>query len=239
MLRQYESTPEFGSGSGGCGDDEIADDEDGGEDEEDEEDGDRAHDKVGTEPMCHNLIALQMKPQSCSSGQATSKYSTFQIQSYAPSLMLVIDDMTNMEMFLMKLIAIGECSGNGYCQTSITKGLQFYGVTLDSFQSHTKVWSINRCGLAFVGEVNTFRFGGASDLFYYPDLFQRVKSSVLVVIDWVIGHDRNFSRATKCKENSECHDADGGGYHCRCNQGYEGNPYLDQGCQGQFFLLQV
>ncbi|GJZ73480.1 retrotransposon protein, putative, ty3-gypsy subclass [Tanacetum coccineum] len=40
MLTQYESTPEFGSGSGGCGDDEIADDEDGGEDEEDEEDGD-------------------------------------------------------------------------------------------------------------------------------------------------------------------------------------------------------
>ncbi|GJW09130.1 integrase, catalytic region, zinc finger, CCHC-type containing protein [Tanacetum coccineum] len=37
---RYESTPEFGSGSGGCGDDEIADDEDGGEDEEDEEDGD-------------------------------------------------------------------------------------------------------------------------------------------------------------------------------------------------------
>ncbi|GJZ64370.1 putative reverse transcriptase domain-containing protein [Tanacetum coccineum] len=36
MLNQYESTPEFGSGSGGCGDDEMADDED----EEDEEDGD-------------------------------------------------------------------------------------------------------------------------------------------------------------------------------------------------------
>ncbi|GJV03331.1 hypothetical protein Tco_1336900 [Tanacetum coccineum] len=37
MLTQYESTLEFGSG---CGDDEIADDEDGGEDEEDEEDDD-------------------------------------------------------------------------------------------------------------------------------------------------------------------------------------------------------
>ncbi|GJY35371.1 hypothetical protein Tco_0420749, partial [Tanacetum coccineum] len=35
MLTQYESTTEFGSGSGGCGDDEIADDQDGGEDEED------------------------------------------------------------------------------------------------------------------------------------------------------------------------------------------------------------
>ncbi|GKB19531.1 RNA-directed DNA polymerase, eukaryota, reverse transcriptase zinc-binding domain protein [Tanacetum coccineum] len=40
MLTQYESTPEFGSGSGGCGDDEMADDEVGGEDVEDEEDGD-------------------------------------------------------------------------------------------------------------------------------------------------------------------------------------------------------
>ncbi|GJZ50265.1 hypothetical protein Tco_0604455 [Tanacetum coccineum] len=42
MLNQYESTPEFenASGSGGCGDDEMADDEDGSEDEEDEEDGD-------------------------------------------------------------------------------------------------------------------------------------------------------------------------------------------------------
>nr|GEY22625.1 hypothetical protein [Tanacetum cinerariifolium] len=43
MLNQYESTPEFGnaSGSGGCGDDEMASDEDGGEDEEDEEDGNK------------------------------------------------------------------------------------------------------------------------------------------------------------------------------------------------------
>ncbi|GJS29400.1 RNA-directed DNA polymerase, eukaryota [Tanacetum coccineum] len=39
MLNQYESTPEFDSGSGGCEDDEMADDEDGDEDEEDEEDG--------------------------------------------------------------------------------------------------------------------------------------------------------------------------------------------------------
>ncbi|GKB53808.1 retrotransposon protein, putative, ty3-gypsy subclass [Tanacetum coccineum] len=43
LLTQYESSPEFGNanGSGGCGDDEMADDEDGEEDEEDEEDGDK------------------------------------------------------------------------------------------------------------------------------------------------------------------------------------------------------
>nr|GEW70661.1 hypothetical protein [Tanacetum cinerariifolium] len=39
---RYESSPEFGnaSGSGGCGNDEMTNDEDGGEDEEDKEDGD-------------------------------------------------------------------------------------------------------------------------------------------------------------------------------------------------------
>ncbi|GKC08019.1 hypothetical protein Tco_0999629, partial [Tanacetum coccineum] len=48
MLTQYESTPEFGnaSGSDGCGDDEMTDDEDGGEDEEDEEDGDIARESI-------------------------------------------------------------------------------------------------------------------------------------------------------------------------------------------------
>ncbi|GJS81829.1 hypothetical protein Tco_0748370 [Tanacetum coccineum] len=40
---QYESTPEFDSGSDECGDDEMADDEDDGEDEEDEEDGDNEY----------------------------------------------------------------------------------------------------------------------------------------------------------------------------------------------------
>ncbi|GKE74079.1 hypothetical protein Tco_1536120, partial [Tanacetum coccineum] len=40
LTKQYESTPEFGSESGGCEDDEMADDEDDGEDEEDEEDDD-------------------------------------------------------------------------------------------------------------------------------------------------------------------------------------------------------
>nr|XP_043636919.1 wall-associated receptor kinase 2-like [Erigeron canadensis] len=125
----------------------------------------------------------------------------------------------------------GRCSGEGCCQTSITKGLQHYNVTLNSFRNHTDIWSINQCGYAFLGEVSTFKFLGSSDLSTNSGLIKRVRSTVQVVIDWVIRRDQTCTEATECKENSQCYDVEGGGYRCKCNPGYEGNPYLDQGCQ--------
>ncbi|GJZ66217.1 wall-associated receptor kinase 2-like protein [Tanacetum coccineum] len=129
-------------------------------------------------------------------------------------------------------VVVGECSGNGCCQTSITKGLRNYNVVFRTLKRHQDVWRINDCGYAFLGEQNTFRFGGASDLSNSSNIIQRVESSVLVVIDWVIRSGfRNCSQATECKENSECYDADSvrsgyAGYSCRCNQGYEGNTLI-------------
>ncbi|GJY95190.1 wall-associated receptor kinase 2-like protein [Tanacetum coccineum] len=87
-------------------------------------------------------------------------------------------------------------------------------ITFNTLQSHIDVWAINDCGYAFLGEENTFRFLGASDLSHSTNLIHR---------------------AIECKDKSECYDVDGGGYRCRCNQGYEGNPYLGQGCQGVLF----
>ncbi|GKC16194.1 zinc finger MYM-type protein 1-like protein [Tanacetum coccineum] len=126
----------------------------------------------------------------------------------------------------------GQCSGKGCCQISITKGLKYYDVTLGTFPNRTSVWSFNKCAYAFLAEEGTFKIHGDRDLKNHLKFVDRTQSTVPVVLDWVIAPRTNCLPTNVCKGNSSCYNVDGGGYRCRCNKGYEGNPYLDQGCQG-------
>ena len=64
-----------------------------------------------------------------------------------------------------------------------------------------------------------------------------------MVLDWAIGNETCEVARKKgnyiCGPNSICSDLKNGsgpGYRCKCMEGYYGNPYLKDGCQGIYSI---
>ena len=127
-------------------------------------------------------------------------------------------------------IVNGSCSGVGCCEVDIPNGLNSVTLESYSFNNYTKVGAFNPCGYAFISQQSRFNFS--------IDSFQSLKHQNMMplVLDWAIGTEtcKDVNKSSyACRGNSICIDSgNGSGYRCKCKEGYDGNPYLDLGCQG-------
>ena len=135
----------------------------------------------------------------------------------------------------LRNVVNGSCTGVGCCEVEFPDGLKDISVSVHSYDNHTNVLDFNPCGYAFVVEQGQFNFSS--------DDLRNISSKMLpMVLDWAIGNETCEKAARNeinfaCKGNSECHDLHSrDGYHCKCKQGYQGNSYLDDGCQGIIHL---
>ncbi|KAL0326349.1 UNVERIFIED_CONTAM: Wall-associated receptor kinase [Sesamum radiatum] len=128
----------------------------------------------------------------------------------------------------------GSCTGLGCCQLAyIPKDVWRLRIELRSFTNYTTRSGFDNCSYAFFAAETAFNFSRQS----VADLKNVTK--LPMVADWAIGINMTCKEAEKnssdyaCRSsNSTCYEpANGSGYRCSCQEGYQGNPYLVDGCQ--------
>ncbi|KAJ8511320.1 hypothetical protein OPV22_001754 [Ensete ventricosum] len=148
--------------------------------------------------------------------------------SYSTGCVSICNDNTN--------FSSGSCSGAGCCQTSILPGLKFFNITFSSVTGHEDILWDNPCSFAFLVDGSWYSFRTA-DL-NETDFYYRNDGHVPMVLDWSIGDVRceeapqNLTSYACRSNNSSClNAANGSGYLCNCSRGYQGNPYVEGGCE--------
>ncbi|XP_037451330.1 wall-associated receptor kinase 5-like [Triticum dicoccoides] len=153
------------------------------------------------------------------------------------------------------------CSNIGCCQSSIVGKSMPYGASYDVYLNRLKGIQPNDTKryttvknvllIAKVGWLEEHNLKVVMEFTYKNNSSHwRRKADQLrvpVVLQWAVAHDvpvynssrkcpRDVRRSICKSTNSKCKDAkyckDRGAYSCQCKKGYQGNPYLTSGCQG-------
>nr|CAE04433.3 OSJNBb0076A22.16 [Oryza sativa Japonica Group] len=135
----------------------------------------------------------------------------------------------------------GACSGTGCCEATITEGHTSYNTMFDPDYNTTQIYNVSSCSYAVLMESSRFSFRRS----YVMNSSQFIDTNggrVPMVVDWAVQNASNCVEAQKdhdsyacISSNSVCvNSSSGPGYICNCTHGYQGNPYLLHGCQGEY-----
>lgn len=135
----------------------------------------------------------------------------------------------------------GVCDGVGCCQVALSSNMSYYAVNFDESYNTTNISITNSadyCGYAAIMETSAFKF--RTTYLYTNGFIDEHDGNVPVILNWAVGNEscdvaRMKTYSYACRSNySVCtNSASGPGYLCNCAEGYQGNPYLPGGCQGQ------
>nr|DAD39433.1 TPA_asm: hypothetical protein HUJ06_013756 [Nelumbo nucifera] len=134
------------------------------------------------------------------------------------------------------------CSGIGCCQTAIPNHLDTFFLKLQMYDNRTNyayTWNISKCSYAFLSDQSWFTSNAPYlwNLRNEKEYLVNVGVRVPIVLDWAIRNktceEAQSDKADySCGENTYCSNSTNGpGYLCYCVDGYQGNPYLSNGCQ--------
>uniref|UniRef100_J3LR36 Protein kinase domain-containing protein n=2 Tax=Oryza brachyantha TaxID=4533 RepID=J3LR36_ORYBR len=131
------------------------------------------------------------------------------------------------------------CAGSGCCQVPISPNLARVGTAFPRNWTNS-AWSFNPCFYAVIAEAGWYSFRRRHLAGVLGFVNETNLRDIPVVLDWAVRDggcpvtaEEKARRAYACKSaNSECvNSTNSVGYSCYCSHGYQGNPYLEDGCQ--------